>query len=147
MVSRLSRPNVSSRPTVAEVMSTALVTAEPMTSVSAAATWMSVHRVGSVLVLAKGSLTAIFTERDVVRAVSAHVDGAGDAIEDWMTRNPATISRRATVDEALDVMIAGGFRHLPVVEAETPVGLVSMRDLCRTGALLSCAADCARRAG
>ena len=146
-MSNPTQPNERSPLTVAMVMSTALVTAEPMTTVGAAATIMGVNRVGSVLVLRHGALAGIVTERDILRAVSQHAAGPSDLVEHWMTRNPATISCRATLEAALDRMLAGGFRHLPVVEAASLIGLVSMRDLCRDGAGASCAADCARRRG
>jgi CBS domain-containing protein len=52
-----------------------------------------------------------------------------------MTRDPLTISPEMTVKEALDVMLTRGFRHLPVVEGQMPVGMVSMRDLSRATAV------------
>ena len=146
-MSLLTEPIETSASTVAAVMSVALVAAELTTTVTVAATLMGVHGVGSVVVLTDGSLAGIFTDRDVRRAVTVHADGADDLIEYWMTTNPATICSGATLAEALAVMIAGGFRHLPVVEAETLIGLVSMRDLCRTDARLGCSTVCARRAG
>jgi CBS domain-containing protein len=49
-----------------------------------------------------------------------------------MTRDPLTIGPNATVGEAMDRMLDGGFRHLPVMEGGTLVGIVSMRDLARS---------------
>jgi CBS domain-containing protein len=46
-----------------------------------------------------------------------------------MTRNPVTIGPDADVHDALDRMLSGGFRHLPVMDEDRVVGLVSMRDL------------------
>lgn len=98
-----------------------------------------------MLVLHNGALAGIFTERDVVRAISQHADGPVDPIEHWMTGNPVTISSCAALEAALDRMLVSGFRHLPVVETASVIGLVSMRDLCRDRAGTSCVADCARR--
>jgi CBS domain-containing protein len=49
-----------------------------------------------------------------------------------MTWDPRTIGPNATVGEAMDRMLGGGFRHLPVMEGGTLVGIVSMRDLARS---------------
>jgi CBS domain-containing protein len=48
-----------------------------------------------------------------------------------MTREPLTMGPDAEVAEALDMMLAGGFRHIPVVENERVLGMVSIRDLSR----------------
>ncbi|MGQ0669185.1 MAG: CBS domain-containing protein [Actinomycetota bacterium] len=115
-------------------MSTELVTVEPSVNVTQAARAMSTGRAGSVLVLQDGSLVGIFTERDIVRAL-AHYSKADAArvssVSRWMTRDPVTIGPDATVGEALDRMLSGGFRHLPVMEGDTLVGVVSMRDLAK----------------
>jgi CBS domain-containing protein len=48
-----------------------------------------------------------------------------------MTENPVTIGPDASVGEALDLMLSRGFRHLPVIENDRVVGVVSMRDLAK----------------
>ncbi len=95
---------------------------------------MGERKVGSALVIDEGELVGIFTERDIVRALSQDFDAPGHPITHWMTRDPLTISPETTVPEALDVMLTRGFRHLPVVDGATPVGMVSMRDLSRATA-------------
>ncbi|HLB62350.1 MAG TPA: CBS domain-containing protein [Actinomycetota bacterium] len=120
---------------VREVMSTELVIVDPSVIVTEAARVMSTHRAGSVLVLDEGSLVGIFTERDILRAL-AHYAKADEArvspVSRWMTPGPVTIGPDATSGEALDVMLSGGFRHLPVLEGDNLVGIVSMRDLARS---------------
>lgn len=143
-MSLVTQPLGSNKTRIADIMSKALVTADSATTVSGAATLMGVNRVGSVLVLDGGGLAGIFTERDIVRACSQHPDGLGDRIEYWMTPKPATVSCCATLEEALDRMLSGGFRHLPVTDATTLVGMVSMRDLCRAGGGVWCTGDCGR---
>ncbi len=120
--------------TVREVMSTELITVAPSAMMSQAVGTMSKARVGSVLVLEGGALLGIFTERDVVRAFDQlHADPARvSPISKGMTRDPKTIDPDATVGEAMDRMLDGGFRHLPVMEGESLVGIVSMRDLARS---------------
>jgi CBS domain-containing protein len=120
--------------TVGDLMNTSLVTAEPGSTVAEAATIMGERHVGSTLVLENGKLVGIFTERDIVKALSQDFDAPGHPISHWMTKQPQTILPGATVEEALEIMFAGGFRHLPVAEGENVLGMVSMRDLSRAAA-------------
>jgi CBS domain-containing protein len=118
--------------TVREIMSTELLTVDPSTNLIEAAHAMSVGRSGSVLVLESDSLVGIFTERDILRAMasSAKADLARvSSVSRWMTRDPVTIGPDVTVAEALNQMLFGGFRHLPVMEGDAVVGVISMRDL------------------
>jgi CBS domain-containing protein len=116
---------------VREVMTEQLVTVEPSTSVAAAVTVMGMQGVGAVLVMEEGRLVGIFTERDLVRALSHDIGASSQAVAQWMTRTPATVGSDATVERALEIMLAGHFRHLPVMEGERLVGVVSIRDLSR----------------
>jgi CBS domain-containing protein len=116
---------------IREVMTERLVTVEPATSVAAAVTVMGMHGVGAVLVMEKGSVEGIFTERDLVRALSNDIGAASQPVVHWMTRNPVTVGPEASVEEALEIMLNGHFRHLPVMEGERLVGVVSIRDLSR----------------
>lgn len=119
---------------VREVMSTDLITVAPSAMTSQAVAAMSKAGVGSVLVLEDGALVGILTERDVLRAFDQmHADPARvSPISRGMTRDPQTIDQDATVGAAMDRMLDGGFRHLPVMEGGTLVGIVSMRDLARS---------------
>jgi CBS domain-containing protein len=114
-----------------EVMTKELVTVEPATSVAAAVTVMGMQGVGAVLVMEKGRVEGIFTERDLVRAMSNDIGASSQAVAQWMTRNPITVGPEASVEEALEIMLNGHFRHLPVMEGERLVGVVSIRDLSR----------------
>ena len=110
-----------------------LVTMSPMTPVSAAAREMAERRIGAVLVVDEGQLQGIFTERDALARVLAQSrDPDTTLIAEVMTRNPDTISPDETVAYALSVMNERGYRHLPVVDGETLVGIVSIRDLYRS---------------
>lgn len=116
---------------VRDVMTTELITVEPSTSVAAAVTVMGMQGVGAVLVMEKGRLEGIFTERDLVRAMSHDVSASSQPVAQWMTRNPVTVGPEASVEKALEIMLAGNFRHLPVMERENVAGIVSIRDLSR----------------
>ena len=118
---------------ITDVMSRELLTVTPETPLAEAATVMSQGRSGSVLVLEAGRLAGIFTERDIVRAVSHSPNATADPVDGWMSRRPVTIDSDASVGHALDVMLEHGFRHLPVLEDGELAGVVSMRDI--SGAL------------
>src|SRR4029453_18525378 len=98
--------------TVGDVMQTTLVTAEPSSTVAEAATIMGERHVGSTLVMEDGNLVGIFTERDIVRALSQDFDAPGHPISHWMTKNPRTVATDSTVEDALEILFAGGFRAL-----------------------------------
>ena len=115
--------------TVGEVMSRDLLTIEPETTLVEAAAAMTARRVGAVLIVSGDRLTGILTERDVMRAVAS--GDVGGHVADWMTRGPETVDADETTQQAGVVMIHGGFRHLPVLDAGTPCGIVSIRDLMR----------------
>jgi CBS domain-containing protein len=115
--------------TVGEIMSKDLITVDPTSTVAEAATVMGEHHAGSALVMEGDALAGIFTERDIVRALGEHFDAAGHPVSNWMTRNPVTIVLDSDVHDAMERMLSGGFRHLPVMDGDRVVGLVSMRDL------------------
>ncbi len=116
--------------TVETIMSRNLLTVEALAPLAEAAREMDSHGVGAVLVLSGDRLSGILTERDVLRAVATgSVEGTNVAA--WMTRDPETVDPSDSNAHAAALMIHGGFRHLPVVDRGTPVGIVSIRDLMR----------------
>lgn len=119
--------------TVAEVMTKNVLTVMPTATVAEAATMMGERRVGSALVMEGERLLGIFTERDIVRALGQDFDAAGRAVSEWMTPDPVTVPPDTDAKEALRKMLEGGFRHLPVAEAERVAGVVSIRDLSAAG--------------
>ena len=112
-------------------MSTNVITVDPDDTVAEAATVMGGKRVGSALIMDGDRIAGIFTERDIVRALGEHFDAAGHPVSHWMTRSPTTIDPDTSVEEALNRMLAGGFRQLPVIENDRVVGMLSMRDVSR----------------
>src|SRR4051794_9752282 len=111
-------------------MSRDLLTVEPDLPIVDVAKRMVARDVGAVLVYEDGALCGILTERDVLRAVA---DGLGDdtLVRERMTPQPETLDADDTTDHAAVLMIHGGFRHLPVMEAGEVVGVLSIRDLMR----------------
>jgi CBS domain-containing protein len=90
--------------------------------------------VGSVLVVDDGgSLAGIFSERDLMMRVPADAARAGDRpLTDFMTPSPESVRLDDPLVVALHKMDVGGYRHLPVVAAGKPVGVISVRDLMRS---------------
>jgi CBS domain-containing protein len=105
------------------------VTAPPTMSVLDAARQMKEHAVGSVMVVEHGRLVGIFTERDALcRVMAEGRDARTVTLADVMTAHPQTVDAGKPVGYALLMMYEGGFRHVPVVEAGRPVGMISARD-------------------
>ena len=88
------------------------------------------NKVGSVLVTdSDNQLMGIFTGRDVVhRVVASKKDPATTTLTDVMTKELVTMSPDTTAIDALRMMWDGGFRHVPVLDADRIVGVVSRGD-------------------
>jgi CBS domain-containing protein len=85
---------------------------------------------GDARVSAPSRLRGIVTERDVLLSVPRVAAGAPPlSVGDVMSVDPRTIDAGATVGECMEIMVDGGFRHLPVVDRGELVGVLSIRDL------------------
>jgi CBS domain-containing protein len=115
--------------TLGEIMTKDVYSAPADTPVVVAAETMVKSRFGSAVILDSGWLVGIFTERDVVRAAASGKDLATTPISEWMTRDPQTATMDMQAEEAAQIMAANGFRHLPVVDGNSVVGIVSLRDV------------------
>lgn len=99
------------------------------TTIAAAARVMKKNHIGALMVVDGGRLVGIFTERDAVfRVLAEGRDPGKTAIADVMTSKPQTIAPDRAIEQALMMMHDGGFRHVPVVDGEKPLGMVSARD-------------------
>ena len=87
-------------------------------------------QVGAVVVQAAGALLGIVTERDInFRVVAIGRDPAATSLADIMTKNPRTMPPETPVIEALNLMQKNGYRHVPVVEDDKVIAVVSLRDI------------------
>ncbi len=111
-------------------MSRSLLTVEPVLGLKAVAERMVAKDVGAVLVIENGSLVGILTERDIMRAVAGGIT-EDTLVSDWMTRDPETMGPDETTRQAAVLMIHGGFRHMPIMDGDEVVGMLSIRDLMR----------------
>jgi len=117
--------------TLTDIMTSEVFTTTPDTPVADVARSMIRGRFGSALVMDGSWLIGIFTERDVLRAAASGDDLTTSAVSEWMTSDPVTANPSMDVDEAAEIMMSQGFRHLPVVEGTTVAGIVSLRDILR----------------
>lgn len=115
--------------TLRDLMNTTVVTAEPDYVVAEAAAAMVAAGVGSAVVMQGSFLTGILTERDVLRAAASGENLFMSTVSEWMTVDPKALPPDASVEEAAQIMLLNGFRHLPVVEGKDVCGVVSLRDL------------------
>jgi CBS domain-containing protein len=105
------------------------IVAPSITTVVDAARLMKQQNVGALLVVDHTRLIGIFTERDALfRLLAEGRDPHTTRLAEVMTAQPQTIHPDEPFVRALRMMHEGKFRHLPVVEFERPVGVVSVRD-------------------
>ena len=115
---------------LADVMTKDVLAVEGDARLTQAAARMVARIVGAVVILEHDRLVGILTERDILKAVAS--ERANESrVDEWMTRHPEVVGPDDSTDHAAALMIHGGFRHLPVVEGNRVVGIVSIRDLVR----------------
>ena len=103
-----------------------VLTASPQTSVSDAAQMMARKKVSAVMVVHDKRLVGIFTERDAVfRVIARGLDPTATPLAEVMTAAPKTVGPDESFGYALLVMHENGFRHVPVIENDEPIGIVS----------------------
>ena len=106
-------------------------TVTPGTSIAQLSQQLSTRRIGSVLVLdGEGSVAGIVSERDLVRALASHGAKAMELeARQVMTREVVTCDPDDSIDRVMQPMTQGRFRHLPVIDRDTLVGLISIGDV------------------
>jgi len=106
-------------------------TVTPCTTVGQISQQLSTRRIGSVLVLdAESAVAGIVSERDLVQAFAGHGAAALEfEAQAVMTREVVTCDPDASIDEIMEIMTRGRFRHLPVVRHGELLGLISIGDV------------------
>ena len=113
--------------TLAEIVKPNFITVAPEDTLGEVAEKMNHQNVGAVIVRDYGRLIGILTERDMLRAMASRVHTSDARVRQWMTADPITASPEMPLDDAAKVMLDHGFRHLPVVDGSTVLGVVSLR--------------------
>jgi CBS domain-containing protein len=113
--------------TVGEVMAAVKVRVDPGDDLRGLAVALSAARTGLGVVEIEGG--GVITERDVLRAIADGTDLDEGRVGDWMTPDPVAVERATPLDDACELMIDRGVRHLLVREGEELVGVLNMRDV------------------
>lgn len=116
---------------LADVMSRRVLGVAPEDTLGEAAQLMADQGVGSAVVLEHGRLIGILTERDLLRAMAGRVHASEARVREWMTADPVVAEESTSPGQAARTMLDHGFRHLPVVEGDRTIGIVSLRDVMR----------------
>jgi CBS domain-containing protein len=99
-------------------------------SIFEAARRMADHNVGALLVIDRGQVAGILSERDCVHKVAAKGKSGKDTpVREAMTIDVISVDPDRSLDECTSIMLSKGFRHLPVIEGSKPIGMVSLRDV------------------
>jgi CBS domain-containing protein len=108
-----------------------VISIEPTATLEAAAKKLAEHRIGALLVLGPDRrVTGILSERDIVRVLAEQGAAAlAQPLSQVMTRKVVTCSPSDTVGVLMERMTTGKFRHLPVIEDERVIGVVSIGDV------------------
>ncbi len=108
-----------------------VVRIEPGATLSQAAILLSERRIGAVVILGAGErLAGILSERDIVCALAENGAAALDTpVSQVMTRNVASCGENDNIASIMERMTRGRFRHMPVVDKDRLVGLISIGDV------------------
>jgi CBS domain-containing protein len=120
-----------------------VVTVDRNASLSEAAQLLALRHIGAAVVTTdRGGVAGILSERDIVRAIAEHsVAALGQSVSRHMTQAVSTCSETDTVDELMETMTQGRFRHMPVVDDDRLCGIISIGDVVKT-----CIAETVREA-
>ena len=112
-------------------MTSDVLAVDPADTIGETAQKMVERGVSSAVVSDYGNLIGIVTERDLTRAVAGRVHTSEARVREWMTSDPITLGPDASPEDAAKTMLDNGFRHVPIVEDDRAVGIISIRDVAR----------------
>jgi CBS domain-containing protein len=102
----------------------------PNDSVFNALQQLANHNVGAMMVMDQGKLVGVFSERDYTRKIALAGKSSKDTqVKDIMTPDVLTVSPQTRTRECMALMSQRKIRHLPVVEGDKVLGMISIRDI------------------
>jgi CBS domain-containing protein len=106
----------------------------PAATLAEAARVLTKNRIGALIVRdGDGALSGIISERDIVRAVAEEgAPALALTVETRMTKDVATCEQNDTIEEIMETMTRCRFRHMPVVEDDAIIGIISIGDVVKT---------------
>ncbi|MGD9784522.1 MAG: CBS domain-containing protein [Hyphomicrobiaceae bacterium] len=116
---------------ILKVKGRAVMTGRPDETIQEVAAKLALRRIGAVVIVGEGgSVMGIVSERDIIRAVGEQgASVLGQTVGSIMTKNVLTCSEASTIEDMMAMMTQGRFRHVPVVDSEALVGIVSIGDV------------------
>jgi CBS domain-containing protein len=117
--------------------STDVITAEVTDTLFEAAQKMASNHVGALAVLDDGVLVGVISEADLVSAIAEEASLELTSVDEFMTEDAITITLADDAGVAARRMVENGIGHLPVVERDSAIGMVSKGDLLAVGAVAS----------
>ena len=89
------------------------------------------QHVGCILLESDNKISGIFTERDIVQKITGNCDNLEkEYVKDYMTKRPDVLHQNDAIGFALNKMIDGGYRHIPIIkDSGEPIGVISMQDI------------------
>jgi CBS domain-containing protein len=107
------------------------MTARPEDSIQEISLRLSSRKIGAIVIVGEsGKVVGIISERDIIRMIAEHGAAALDMpASKGMTRDVVSCTKTCTTEELRETMTRGRFRHLPVIEDDELVGIVSIGDI------------------
>lgn len=116
--------------TVADIMSRNVKSVQRGTPLLDAVKEMHLHNIGALVITEQGRPVGIFSERDLLkRVVATGLDPRGATVDQAMTGKLISVPPEESFASLCEKMHVGNFRHLPVIDGEKLLGMVSVRDV------------------
>jgi CBS domain-containing protein len=115
--------------------SSEVISADITDTLFEAAEKMARNHVGALAVLDEGALVGVISEADLVSAIAEEASLAHTPVEDYMTEDAITVVRGEDASIAARRMVEHGIGHLPVIDGDSAIGMVSKGDLLAVGAV------------
>lgn len=117
---------------ILQTKSSSTISVSPESTVFEALELMGEKNIGALLVMEQNKFVGIFTERDYARKVILKGKASKDIqIREIMTEHPITVSSDTTIEDCMHLMTNKFIRHLPVMEGEELIGIISIGDVVR----------------